>query len=145
VLPAGAQLGVQREHLLLLYTTLHGRYADIVDQGLGAEDQEKARRSGINLAALTLNLLRRPEAISKARRAPHPRVQQLLDQLDDPALVSGQPGARWSGQAQSGVVTFPGIGRIDGHQLVGMLAQADVARALSQAATGDVVQDVSQP
>jgi len=34
---------------------------------------------------------------------------------------------------------------IDGHQLVGMLAQADIARALSQAATGDVVQDVSQP
>ena len=34
---------------------------------------------------------------------------------------------------------------IDGHQLVGMLAQADIARALSQAATGDLVQDVSPP
>jgi CBS domain-containing protein len=34
---------------------------------------------------------------------------------------------------------------IDGHQLVGMLAQADIARALPEAATGDVVQDVSQP
>lgn len=81
-LPAGAHLGVQREHLLLLYTTLHGRYADVVDQGPSADDHAKAKRSGINLAALTLNLLRHPDAIGKARRAPHPRVQQLLDQLD---------------------------------------------------------------
>jgi CBS domain-containing protein len=34
---------------------------------------------------------------------------------------------------------------IDGHQLVGMLAQADVARALPESATGSVVGDISQP
>jgi CBS domain-containing protein len=34
---------------------------------------------------------------------------------------------------------------IDGHRLVGMLAQADIARAMPEAATGDVVQDISQP
>ncbi|TDU83864.1 CBS domain protein [Kribbella voronezhensis] len=33
---------------------------------------------------------------------------------------------------------------IDGHDLVGMLAQADIARAMPDAATGDVVQDISQ-
>ncbi len=33
---------------------------------------------------------------------------------------------------------------IDGHDLVGMLAQADVARHLSEASTGDVVQDISR-
>jgi CBS domain-containing protein len=33
---------------------------------------------------------------------------------------------------------------IDGHQLVGMLAQANIARAMPQTATGDLVQDVSQ-
>jgi CBS domain-containing protein len=34
---------------------------------------------------------------------------------------------------------------IDGHDLVGMLAIADVARNLGRSDTGDVVQDVSQP
>jgi CBS domain-containing protein len=34
---------------------------------------------------------------------------------------------------------------IDGHDLVGMLAQADIARAMPEHATGDVVQDISQP
>jgi CBS domain-containing protein len=34
---------------------------------------------------------------------------------------------------------------IDGHDLVGMLAQADVARHLGKHDTGDVVQDISQP
>ena len=34
---------------------------------------------------------------------------------------------------------------IDGHDLVGMLALADVARNLGKSDTGDVVQDISQP
>jgi CBS domain-containing protein len=34
---------------------------------------------------------------------------------------------------------------IDGHELVGMLAQADIARAMPEATTGDVVGDISQP
>lgn len=33
---------------------------------------------------------------------------------------------------------------IDGHQLVGMLAQADLARGMSAADVGDVVQDISE-
>jgi CBS domain-containing protein len=34
---------------------------------------------------------------------------------------------------------------IDGHDLVGMLAQADIARHLNETRTGDVVQDISEP
>jgi len=34
---------------------------------------------------------------------------------------------------------------IDGHDLVGMLAIADVARSLGNSETGDVVQDISEP
>jgi CBS domain-containing protein len=34
---------------------------------------------------------------------------------------------------------------IDGHDLVGMLAMADVARNLGKSDTGDVVHDISQP
>ncbi|WBQ03485.1 CBS domain-containing protein [Kribbella sp. CA-293567] len=34
---------------------------------------------------------------------------------------------------------------IDGHDLVGMLAQADIARAMPEQATGDTVQDISRP
>jgi CBS domain-containing protein len=34
---------------------------------------------------------------------------------------------------------------IDGHDLVGMLAQADIARKRSERETGDVVEDISQP
>jgi CBS domain-containing protein len=34
---------------------------------------------------------------------------------------------------------------IDGHDLVGILAQADIARAMPEQATGDTVQDISQP
>jgi CBS domain-containing protein len=33
---------------------------------------------------------------------------------------------------------------IDGHELVGMLAQADIARRLDEGDTGEVVQDISQ-
>ncbi|MFC0625563.1 CBS domain-containing protein [Kribbella deserti] len=33
---------------------------------------------------------------------------------------------------------------IDGHKLVGMLAQADIARSMPEKLTGEVVQDVSQ-
>jgi CBS domain-containing protein len=33
---------------------------------------------------------------------------------------------------------------IDGHDLVGMLAQADIARAMPDRETGDVVQDISR-
>ncbi|GAB2614872.1 CBS domain-containing protein [Kribbella endophytica] len=33
---------------------------------------------------------------------------------------------------------------VDGHDLVGMLAQADVARAMSEQATGDTVQNISR-
>ncbi|MGW1345028.1 CBS domain-containing protein [Kribbella sp. NPDC002412] len=34
---------------------------------------------------------------------------------------------------------------IDGHDLVGMLAMADVARSLGKTDVGDVVQDISEP
>jgi CBS domain-containing protein len=34
---------------------------------------------------------------------------------------------------------------IDGHDLVGMLAMADVARSLGKSDTGDVMKDISQP
>jgi len=34
---------------------------------------------------------------------------------------------------------------IDGHRLVGMLSQADIARAMPNAATGDVVEEISEP
>jgi CBS domain-containing protein len=34
---------------------------------------------------------------------------------------------------------------IDGHDLVGMLAMADVARSLGESDTGDVMKDISQP
>jgi CBS domain-containing protein len=34
---------------------------------------------------------------------------------------------------------------IDGHNLVGMLAQADIAREMPEQATGDTVQAISQP
>jgi CBS domain-containing protein len=34
---------------------------------------------------------------------------------------------------------------IDGHELVGMLAQADIARAMPDHKTGDTVEDISQP
>jgi CBS domain-containing protein len=33
---------------------------------------------------------------------------------------------------------------IDGHDLVGMLAQADIARAMPEEATGDTVQEISR-
>ncbi|WP_328992777.1 CBS domain-containing protein [Kribbella sp. NBC_01245] len=34
---------------------------------------------------------------------------------------------------------------IDGHRLVGMLAQADIARAMPEQSTGDTVEGISQP
>jgi CBS domain-containing protein len=33
---------------------------------------------------------------------------------------------------------------IDGHDLVGIISQADIAKSLSEGATGDLVQEISE-
>jgi hypothetical protein len=81
-LPAGTGIGVKREDLLLLYTAVAAEYDDIVlSASLLRDDLDEVQRSARNLAAWTLDQLRRPNVIDRARRAPYPRVRTLLDLL----------------------------------------------------------------
>lgn len=81
-LPPGTQIGVRREDLLLLYTAVGPEYDDIVMSApVLHDDLAEVQRSARNLAAWTLDQLRKPYVIDRARRAPYPRVRALLDLL----------------------------------------------------------------
>lgn len=83
-LPAGTAIGVHRQDLLLLYTTVDTTFDDVVTSApIVAEFAEETERSGRNLASEALLLLSRAEVIDRARRTPHPRLRALLDVLAD--------------------------------------------------------------
>jgi hypothetical protein len=100
----GSQVGVQRGDLMLLYTAVGHEFDDVVMSGPPVRDDiAEVQRSGRNLAAQAINLLRRPEIIDRARHAPHAKVRALLDLLVDAEtdydgdgnlrfIVSGDPG-----------------------------------------------------
>lgn len=78
----GTSIGVQREDLHLLYTAVDHEYDGVVMSGqIVIDSLDEARRSGRNLAAQAITLLRQPEVIDRARQTPHPRVRALLDVL----------------------------------------------------------------
>jgi hypothetical protein len=83
-LPPGTQIGVKREELMLLYTAVDHRFDDVVTGApVVVDNTAEFVRSGHNLAAQALLLLRRPEVIDRARQAPHRRVRELLDLIGD--------------------------------------------------------------
>ncbi len=78
----GTHIGVEREDLLLLYTTVGHEFDDVVMSGAPViENLAEAQRSGRNLAAQCIAILCQPDVIERARQAPHPRVRALLDLL----------------------------------------------------------------
>lgn len=83
----GTHLGVQREDLLLLYTTVEHEYDDVVMSGPSVRDNLAAHeRAGRTLALQALALLGQPQIVERARQAPHPRLRALLDILDGAEL-----------------------------------------------------------
>lgn len=85
LLPAGARMGVQRGPLMLVYTIADGPRASALDdtQPYVREHAAAHRRTGVNLASLMLMLLRSPDMIGRARRAPYPRLRALLHAVAD--------------------------------------------------------------
>jgi hypothetical protein len=74
-LPPGTHMGVQREHLLLLYTVADAAYDQIIMASDSVRSHEaELRRSGMNLAAKSIDLLRNPNTAQRARRAPRPAI-----------------------------------------------------------------------
>lgn len=83
----GSHVGVRREDLLLLYTTVGHEYDDVVMASATVRDNlAEFQRAGRNLAVQTLALLSQPEVINRARQTPHSRVRALLDLLDGAEL-----------------------------------------------------------
>lgn len=81
-LPPGSHLAVKREELLLVYTAVSEEFDDVVMSAPAVRDNlPEVQRSGRNLASWTLDVLREPDIIERARRAPHPRLRALLDLL----------------------------------------------------------------
>lgn len=81
-LPPGTAVGVERQDLILLYTTVDPEFDDIVMSApVIVDNLAEIQRAGRNLAAIALNLLCQPDVLPRARRAPHPRVRALLDLL----------------------------------------------------------------
>lgn len=78
----GTALNVQRQDLMLRYTTVDREFDDVVWAGPSIRDNlAQIERAGRNLAVQALALLSQPEVIDRARHAPHPRVRALLDLL----------------------------------------------------------------
>jgi hypothetical protein len=83
-LTPGTAVGVQRDDLLLLYTTVDHEFTDSVLTGPGIVDNlAEIQAAGATLAAQVIVLLREPEVITRARQASHARVRALLDLLAD--------------------------------------------------------------
>jgi len=79
----GSHVGVQREELLLLYTTVDPEFDHVVMAGAPVRDNlGELKLAGRNLAMQALALLSQTEVIDRARQTTiHPRVRVLLDQV----------------------------------------------------------------
>lgn len=88
----GTHIGVRREDLLLLYTTVDHEFDDVVMSGPSMPTHRaEYLRSGRNLAMQTLSLLANPDVLDRARRSPHQRVRALLDHVAGAELIENGP------------------------------------------------------
>jgi hypothetical protein len=88
-LAPGAMFGVKRGGLMLMYTIAAEEYSAQIQAYASAPELAAGHyKAGLNLATLTLEALRHPEVIERARKSPHPRVRALLDAVGD-AEVGG--------------------------------------------------------
>jgi GNAT superfamily N-acetyltransferase len=92
-LPAGLRLLVQRESVSVQYLVADDWATElIVAHPSVTENIEAHRRAGINLASLTLDILRRAGSIARARAAPYPRLHALLDALGEAPFDHDEAG-----------------------------------------------------
>jgi len=75
----GVMFAAKRENLTLIYTIAEERYSQEMESRLTQYATDGHRRAGVNNATLALLMLRIPEVIERARKAPYPRLQALLD------------------------------------------------------------------
>lgn len=87
-----SHIAVQRQDLMLLYTTTGAEYRNTVTTSpLVRETTPRYRRAGINLASHALTMLRIPEVAAKVRHAPYPRVHALLDAIGTAEFTIDSP------------------------------------------------------
>jgi GNAT superfamily N-acetyltransferase len=80
----GGSAGVSREGLLIEYVPVHPDHRDVVtDAPTMLTNAARHRQAGINLAALTLDLLRAEGVVERVRQAPFPVLHALLDAVGD--------------------------------------------------------------
>lgn len=92
-LPSGTHLAIQRNDLLLLYTTVDPAFDEIVTAApLVLQTASQYRRAGINLASHALTLLRLPEVVDRVRQAPYPRLHALLDTIATAPATADEDG-----------------------------------------------------
>ncbi|MGI5192105.1 hypothetical protein ACQEVY_00300 [Streptomyces sp. CA-288835] len=98
LLPPGTRLAVQRSEIVMLYTLSHLSVADVIDgKPWITENAHRHYRAGVNLASLTLQALRMPEVIGRARQSPHPRLRALLRAVGDaPQEVDDERNVRFA-------------------------------------------------
>lgn len=86
---AGMQMAAQRGDTLLLYTVADDEYSDQLNAYAHAHPHPGGHhRTGVNLASIALMALRNPGVIDRARKAPYPRLQALLDAVGDAEEVT---------------------------------------------------------
>ncbi|WP_405183685.1 hypothetical protein OG225_43030 (plasmid) [Nocardia sp. NBC_01377] len=79
-LAPNAHIAVQREDLVLLYTTVGNEFDQIVTGHPGViANAEQHRLAGIDLASHALMFWRLPGVVDRVRAAPYPRLHALLD------------------------------------------------------------------
>lgn len=83
-MPAGGQIVMRRGDATLGYVLASDEAtAVITDSEWLAGRAQEYRRAGANLAGWTLDVLRRPQVIARARSSGYPRVVALLDAIGD--------------------------------------------------------------
>ncbi|MDL4770945.1 MULTISPECIES: hypothetical protein [Thermomonosporaceae] len=104
-LPAGAELNMDREHLLLMYNVADERATRVL---LGhprvASRADDLRRAGANLAGLSLEALRVLGSWDEARTGtPYPKVRAYLEALDGSPCLTGDPDVRFLVRGLGGI------------------------------------------
>ncbi|GAA0911052.1 hypothetical protein [Pseudonocardia zijingensis] len=92
----GSHIGVKREALMLLYTTVSEQFKDVVADGpLVQETRELYRRAGVNLASTALQYFRHPEIVERVKLAPYPRVHKLIEAIGGAKVQVDKSGDMW--------------------------------------------------
>ncbi|MEW2507927.1 hypothetical protein AB0878_46440 [Amycolatopsis sp. NPDC047767] len=92
-LPAHWMLYMNRRNQEFLYTVVGPEYERIVwESPRAAENAERYRAAGVNLATHALSLLHLPDVADRVRQAGYPKLNALLDAIGDAPVAADRTG-----------------------------------------------------